>query len=257
MRKPLSNYMKSASLAVIALAFLLTACDFSGADADNLQNDPYNGIRRTYRDDGSLLAEVTYLDSVRHGLARNYYKNGKVQTEMMYANGFRHGEAKQFYESGEIFQVTPYVNDKRQGIQRKYYNGGMLMAEIPFENNNQVQGTKEYSRTGKLITRDVKIVFTLVDKTAFEDKFELISQLSDGSEYVKFFRHFSGSYSKTDLSYPINTVKGKAVEIFNLWPGHTHKEKIYIRGERTTSLRNKEIFTATYNLDIENKKQLQ
>ena len=219
------------------------------------QEDPYNGTRKTYREDGTLMAAVSYKDSIRDGVARNYFRNGVIQLEMTYVKGLRHGNAISYYENGNVYQVTPYVDGKRQGIQRKYYEGHVLMAEIPFEDNRQVKGIKEYSKSGNMITREAKIVFSLVDKTAFEDSFELNIQLSDGSRNVKFSRYFPDSNSEVELNYPISTIDGKATLTFIVPPGRSWMERIYIEGERKTRLGNMEVFKASYNLAVENTKR--
>jgi hypothetical protein len=227
-----------------------------GTENTTLKDDPYNGIRRAYRQDGTLLAEVTYKDSIRDGLARNYYKNGKIQLEMTYVKGIRHGDAFSYYEDGELYQITPYVNGERSGIQRKYYKSNILMAEIPFKNNEQAEGLKEYSREGKLISTDPRIIFNLIDKTAFENKFDLVIKLSDGSPHAKFSKIIKDNNGRNLMILPIESERGKAVDSHFLVPGTSKMETIYILAERKTRLGNNQIFYASYNLAIENKKRL-
>jgi antitoxin component YwqK of YwqJK toxin-antitoxin module len=239
------------------IGLMLQACTYHTPDPVSEKADPYNGVRKSYRKDGTLLAEVTYRDSIRNGIARNFYPNGKVQLEMEYVDGIRHGESRVFYQNGELYQTTTYVNGKKQGTRRKYYEGGMLMAEIPFENDVQVPGLLEYSKAGKPLKRDAKIVFRLVDKTAFENLFELEITLSDGWEYVEFYRYFPDEGKGTEVSYQIKTVNGKAIESFYVPPGHFNQQTINIRAERTTRLKNKEYYYGKYCLDVENKKRFQ
>jgi antitoxin component YwqK of YwqJK toxin-antitoxin module len=236
---------------LIIKGLFFQACQVS-TENTTPKNDPYNGIRRAYRQDGTLLAEVTYKDSIRDGLARNFYKNGKIQLEMTYVKGIRHGDAYTYYEDGDLYQVTPYVHGKRNGIQRKYYKGNVLMAEIPFENNEQVEGIKEYSKDGKLISREARVIFNLIDKTDIENKFDLVIQLSDGSPHAKFSRIEKDNDGKILAVIPIQTDKGKAVESYFLNPGTSKKETIYILAERKTRLGNNQIFFASFNLAVEN-----
>lgn len=239
------------------IGLLLQSCAYNTPDPISDIEDPYNGIRKSYRKDGTLLAEVTYRDSIRNGIAKNFYPNGQVQLEMEYVNGIRHGESRLFYQNGELYQTTTYVNGKKQGTRRKYYEGGMLMAEIPFENDVQIPGLLEYSKAGKPLKRDAEIVFRLVDKTAFDNLFELEIMLSDGWEYVKFYRYFPDEGKGTDVSYQIKTVNGKAIESFYVPLGAYNKQTIHIQAERTTRLKNKEIYYAVYHLEVENKKRFQ
>lgn len=40
-----------------------------------------HGLVNTFRDDGSLLGEITYERGVRHGLYRDYWSNGRPSLE--------------------------------------------------------------------------------------------------------------------------------------------------------------------------------
>lgn len=218
--------------------------------------DPYNGIRKTYRKDGSLLAEVAYKDSIRDGKSINYYPSGKVNVEMNYVKGKKHGDAISYYENGDVYVVTPYVNGKREGLEKKYYKGGKLMSEMSFKNDKPLPGLKEYSEKGKQINKDVKIVFSLVDQTAFEDRFDLKIRLSDNSRNAKFFRVYPPENGKDELVVDINTKNGVAVIPFHVFPGKSYMEKLHIKAERLTRKGNNEAFKATYNLAVENPKKL-
>ncbi len=240
------------SAIVLLLVVFLNACDTGNNTANN---DPYNGIRKSYRKDGTLLAEVSYKDSIRDGLARNYYKNGKIQLEVTYVKGVKHGLAKSYYENGDLYMTTPFVDGQKNGIQKKYYEGDILMAEIPFANDEQDVGMREFSKDGKVISHEADIVFTLVDNTAFENTFQLIIKLSDNSRHAKFNRYFPATDTNKAFYYGLTTEGGKAVETFSLLPGRSRMEKIHIMAERQTRLGNKQIFKATYNLGIENKKR--
>jgi antitoxin component YwqK of YwqJK toxin-antitoxin module len=240
--------------AICFLAFLIIySCDSGSSVTKTIVEDPYNGIRRKYRDNGTLLAEVTYRDSIRDGIARNFYPNGNLQLEMTYVKGIKHGDAITFYEKGGVYQITPFVNGGRNGIQKKFYDNGALMAEVPFEKNAQVPGMKEYSKEGKLLSKDVKIVFSLEDKTAFENKFNLVISLSDGSTHAKFSQLFDGP--NTLLELPLETKNGKAVTEFFVPPGTSLMERVTIQAQRKTRLGNIEIFRGSYNLAVENKKR--
>ena len=248
-----TNLIKSVLL--LGLLALLGGCGAPGGDSQPA-DDPYNGIRRSYRSDGSLRAEVTFRDSIRHGLARNYYPNGKVQMEMTYQHGVRHGEAIRYYENGDIYQITPFVDGKRHGIQRRFYENNVLLAEIPFENDEQVEGLKEYSRSGRLLTTETRIVFSVVDRTAFHNKVDLVIELSDGSQQVSFSRYHYDAAGQLDFIQLLPAVNGRVVETITLLPGTFRKDNIHIVAQRDTQLGNKEIIKGRFTLDVENKKRL-
>ncbi len=240
---------------VLLILFMASACNLFN---DNTADDPYNGLRTTYRKDGTLKAEVEYKDSLRHGVARNYYPNGKVKIEMFYEKGVRHGLLKYYYENGDLYQETTYVSGKIEGIEKKYYKGGALMAEIPYKNDKPTVGLKEYNEEGKLITNDVRVVFNLVDKTAFENKYDLEITLSDNARNASFSRVIpSEKGSEALLPYDNYTTRGKAVVPFYVSPGRSHMEEVIIRATRKTRLNHVEIFEGKYNLAIENRKRFQ
>jgi hypothetical protein len=252
-----NSYFSITKLMAI-VAFALIAIYFFNNEPPTVEEivkeDPYNGIRKRYRDDGTLFAEVTYKDSIREGIARNYYRNGRVHLEMTYVKGGRHGDAITYYESGDIYQITPYVQNQRSGIQKKYYKGNILMAEIPFENNEQIPGIKEYTKAGVPIPNNEKIVFRLIDKTAFENKYDLEIRLSDNSPNAKVSKVMRSENGKENFEWPMETIKGKAVDVFYIQPGQTLMETLIYKVERKTGLGNNEVFKATYNLAIENNK---
>jgi hypothetical protein len=243
-------------LILVVLVLMIQACTVSPENPVVVaEEESITGPRRTYRKDGTLLAEVFYKDTLRHGLARNYYRNGNLQLEMTYTEGKKHGEATTYYENGGIYQVIPYVNGKSEGIGKRYYPNGALMAEIPLENDQQMQGMKEYSKNGKLLTKETHIIFRLEDKTAEDNVFELFYQLSDQSPHARFIRYFPDEDGSIKEFYHVATEKGVASEEFRVSPGRKLNSRIYIKGERLTRLGNLEVFWGSYNLAVENKQR--
>lgn len=245
------NILRNSLFRIAILLFLLPACNQPEKAVITLE-DPYNGIRSRYRNDGTVISTVTYKDSIRHGVARNYYRDGSVKLEMNYFKGVKHGEAITYYENGDIYQVTPFVYGKREGIQKRYYPGKKLMAEIPFRDNKQVPGLKEYSEDGRLLTKDDKIVFRLVDKTAIENMFELHIQMSDNSTHTRFYREIRYEDIDLDLTIDLLTEAGKTMLEFYVGRGQSFEESVFIIGKRQTRLGNTEIFEARYNIVAEN-----
>gem|GEM_PF-364592 len=238
------------------LVFIVSSCNLlNSTDDDTAQKDPYNSVRENYDKKGRLVSTISYKDSVPDGLAYNYYQNGNVQAEFNYKKGKKHGEEKVFYENGDLYQVTQYVNGQKWGIQKKYYEGNRLMAEIPFEDNEVVTGLNEYTKSGKQKNKGTKIEFELVDKTAFENKFELKVRLSDGSKAAKFHQYFVDEKHEYVGKTPLETDNGIGTLSYFVGPGKSLVKKIYIVAERKTTLRNLEIFKDSFNLAVVNKKK--
>lgn len=250
------HFLRHALFKTAILLLLLPACELSD-NAGKASDDPYNGIRKGYRKDGTLISAVTYKDSVRHGIAKNYYRDGTVKLKMTYVNGIKHGDAITYYEDGDIYQVTPFVNGKREGIQKRYYPDNKLMAEIPFKDNEQIPGLKEYSKDGRLLTKEERIVFRLVDKTAFENKFELHMQLSDKARNAQFTREVRKENGDLDFTAGLISEGGKAMLEYYVRPGTLLMQKVHIVAKRKTRLGNTEVFRGQYNLALENTKRFQ
>ena len=235
----------------LLLAFFY-ACNLNPARE---KEDPYNGVRRAYNADGTLLAQVTYKDSVRNGLSQHFYRSGKVQLEVNYVNDLKQGDEIMYYENGDLYQVTPFVDGERLGMQKKYYEGDVLMAEIPFLKNERIEGLIEYAKDGKLLISETKIRFQLIDRTAFEDRFDLIYSLTDGPQNIEYSRYVLDDAGKILGTIDLTAIDGKASESFHLAPGRSLRQKIIVRAERKTRLGHQEIITGTYHLSVENKKR--
>ncbi|MFN2395810.1 MAG: toxin-antitoxin system YwqK family antitoxin [Bacteroidales bacterium] len=252
--KNILHFLNRTLFKTAILLLLLPACELSDK-AGKTSDDPYNGIRKGYRKDGTLLSAVSYKDSVRHGVAKNYYRDGTLKIKMTYDKGIKHGDAITYYEDGDVYQVTPFVNGKREGIQKRYYPGNKLMAEIPFKDNEQVPGLKEYNKDGRLITKEERIVFRLVDKTAFENRFELHMQLSDKARNAQFTREVIKENGEPDFTVGLISEGGTAMLEYYVRPGQSLMQKVHIIAKRKTRLGNTEVFRGQYNLAVENTKR--
>jgi antitoxin component YwqK of YwqJK toxin-antitoxin module len=72
-----------------------------------------NGVVTTYRDDGSRLAEATYVHGVLHGPYRDYWSHGGVSLEGQYRNGLKVGEWRFYdHETGKLREVLQFVDGR-------------------------------------------------------------------------------------------------------------------------------------------------
>jgi antitoxin component YwqK of YwqJK toxin-antitoxin module len=67
-----------------------------------------NGMVTAYRDDGSLLAETTYQNGIRHGPYRDYWSNGAVSLDGQYDNGLKEGEWRFYNRDGNLREVLQF-----------------------------------------------------------------------------------------------------------------------------------------------------
>jgi len=68
----------------------------------------HNGRVSTYRDDGSLLQEVSYENGVPHGAYRDYWSNGRLSCEGEYVRGVQHGEWRYYNPDGGLREVIRF-----------------------------------------------------------------------------------------------------------------------------------------------------
>ena len=67
-----------------------------------------DGLVATFRDDGSLLAEVNYEQGVRHGPYRDYWSNGRVSLEGQYVGGLQEGEWRFYNPDGSLREILRF-----------------------------------------------------------------------------------------------------------------------------------------------------
>jgi len=67
-----------------------------------------DGLVTTFRDDGSLLAEITYEQGVRHGHYRDYWSNGRVSLEGQYVRGLQEGEWRFYNADGSLREILRF-----------------------------------------------------------------------------------------------------------------------------------------------------
>ena len=67
-----------------------------------------HGLVTTFRDDGSLLAETTYEQGVRHGTYRDYWSGGRLSLEGQYVHGVREGEWRFYDPDGSLREVIRF-----------------------------------------------------------------------------------------------------------------------------------------------------
>ena len=64
----------------------------------------------TYRPDGRLHVEITYVRGVANGPYRDYWLNGLVSLEGQYANGLQEGEWRLYHrEEGSLMLTIHFV----------------------------------------------------------------------------------------------------------------------------------------------------
>jgi len=67
-----------------------------------------DGLTKTFRDDGSPLAETTYKEGRRDGPFRDYWSNGQLACEGKYIEDVQEGEWRFYNEDGSLMDVIQF-----------------------------------------------------------------------------------------------------------------------------------------------------
>lgn len=246
--------MKVGRVLFVCIALAVCSCQ-PKTDKDKLKSEEVNPdgsiLKRTFKPDGKLFAEIQKKDGKKNGVTKNYYANGKVQVETNFVNDRKEGDSKFYYEDGKICQHVIYKNDVKDGIEKHYYKSGKLACEIPYLNGELEPGLKEYSSEGKLIENNPTIVVTPINKMTSENKYILRLTLSNKSHAVAFSRVYFQKGKKSKLE--IETQHGVGDLTFVVGPGKGFREKVILEASFETVYGNPYLTRTTYNLSIENR----
>ncbi len=90
---------------------------------------PYNGIYKSYYENGQLKTEENYKYGKLEGVAKAYDESGKPKMEINYKNGIREGVVKFYNKNGKLKTELNYKNGKIWGIYKQYSDNGQLELE--------------------------------------------------------------------------------------------------------------------------------
>lgn len=93
---------------------------------------PYQGVEKTFHENGALWEMFNYKDGKLEGLNKSYHENGNLESEGNYRNGRLHGEAKYYYPNGSRQFVSQYWNDVPTTV-KEYDEAGNLIFESSYK----------------------------------------------------------------------------------------------------------------------------
>lgn len=246
--------MKLSRILFVCMALMVMSCQ-PKTDKEKLKSEEVNPdgsiLKRTFKPDGKLFAEIQKKDGKKNGVTKNFYANGKVQVETNFVNDRKDGDSKLYYEDGKICQHVIYKNDVKQGIEKHYYKNGNLACEIPYLDGEVEPGLKEYSNAGVLIANNPTIIVTPINKMVSENKYILRLSLSNKSHAVAFSRVFLEKEKKSRQD--IETQGGIGDLTFVVGPGKSLKEKVILEASSETVYGNPFVTRTTYNLSVINR----
>jgi hypothetical protein len=246
--------MKFSRIVLVCIALTMVSCQ-PKTDKDKLKIEEVfpdgSVLKRTFKQNGKLFAEIRKKDGRKNGVTKNYYANGKVQVETNFVNDSKEGDSKFYFEDGKICQHVIYKNNVKHGIERHYYKNGKLACEIPYLYGEVEPGLKEYNNDGVLVGKNPTIVVTPVNKMASENKYILRLTLSNKSHAVSFARVYFEKGNKNKQE--IETHHGVGDLTFVANPGRGYREKVILEASFETAYGNPYVTRTTYNLSVDNR----
>jgi len=254
------NFMKTTLLFTMIIALSFFSCDKMARNLKEMANPETtqaptpkkkDGMEKKYYPDGSLRAEIRYVDGKKHGIAKEYYRNGNLKLVVNYEKGIKEGASSFYYENGKLYRETPYRKGKIEGT-RKIYSNGKLIAEVPYKNGKPGAGLKEFFISGKPKTDHPKLVVSARDNRLQNNMYVLEVSFSNTNPKDEFYvgELLEGKFLHNKLE-AVPTEKGKGKIALEVPPGAFLMEKINFVGVHYTRTGNPFITTTKYNLVIE------
>ena len=141
---------------------------------------------------------------------------------------------------------------QKTGIQKKYYENGALLAEIPYKMDEPTLGTKEYKKSGQLVTEYPKIVVSPINRLGSESKYYLRLRLMPERKKVNYYFYVTEHGKDAKILLDEYTKSGVVTYPIILPPGHSINEELDIRATITTSRGNPVVLQRRYRLSIKN-----
>ncbi len=91
---------------------------------------PYNGIEKTYHENGAVWEVLNYKEGRLEGLNKSYYENGNLESEGNYRNGRLEGEVKAYYPNGNFQFVSQYKKDVPTAVKEYDQEGNMIFQSV-------------------------------------------------------------------------------------------------------------------------------
>jgi antitoxin component YwqK of YwqJK toxin-antitoxin module len=134
--------MKTTSLSLIVLVFLVSSCRFEHKMVEEIFPDGSTKRECVYRgrgDSKELIKETTY------------YPNKQKQMEGTYKNMKRDGKWTYWYENGKMWSEGSFLLGKSDGKRTTYFENGKVRYEGMYRQDMRVGKWRFFDETGTLL----------------------------------------------------------------------------------------------------------
>ena len=175
------------TLAILGLAFSMTACNLINSDIDGEKVNVDDSTKvYTFKDDNKKVTGTVIfyeldpkttkkykksLREVKEGKRVNkgfdYYPNGSINAEFPYDNnGLITGTVKYFYENGQLGATIEFKDNKENGISKEFKDDGVQTKEIVYEAGAKLK-EYDFDESGKKIIPAIERLELITYKTGF------------------------------------------------------------------------------------------
>ncbi|MFA3783177.1 TonB family protein [Melioribacteraceae bacterium 4301-Me] len=114
-----------------------------------------NGHSKSYYADGTLRADISYINDIYDGISYWFYPNGNLQAEKSFSLGKLNGWVREYYESGLLKKEYYVSNGIIDGIYKSYYSNGQLNEVAEYKLGKRISYKKfPFDTTYKALPQD-------------------------------------------------------------------------------------------------------
>ena len=237
------------------IAILIISITFSSGcnkNPDNISDgEVSDGLRKTYRKDGSILSEANYKNGKLDGVSKNFYDNGNVQNLITYKNGIKDGLVQTNYKKGNLNRETTYKNGLIDGYKKIFFKNGKVSSEQHYKSDYPGL-LKEFSSSGKEKESYPELIIKPVNNIIASGEFILEVTFSENGRRAEYYEGELIDGEFFDEFDVIRLAEQDGVGLYRIKvnPGERIDNTVTLIGVLKTPRRNRYIVQKSYQLSI-------
>ncbi len=117
----------------------------------NADHDTY--LMRRFNLNGTIEAEVKFINDQMEGKALSYFPNGNVMCICNYRSGEKDSIQTMYFENGNLEAVSNYKNGKLEGLTTFYFSNGILWSEVLYYDNVPFTVLSNFNKSGQAVEK--------------------------------------------------------------------------------------------------------
>jgi len=164
-------------------------------DLTQKDDDPLNGPKKEYYQNGRICKEYTLRDGKIEGSYKFYNILGKLVSDQYFKDGEPNGSLKTYYENGQLkSEGNMRPGGDITGQSREYYENGVLKSESSVSGQMPKVSSKSkiYSKEGKLVQEISVSLGELVFSITYDDQGRVTSEQKPGQIISYWYERDTG-----------------------------------------------------------------